>query len=274
MTEAIEAIDHRTCDGRCFVDDHNQSEEFKSKKLNEFREKFDEHKGKLLWTRIPKTASTSVSKYLGLEGWPHHSIKLCQELLSPEEYENAYKFTFLRNPFERLTSIYEFYRYHNQDGFRTGTICIQDFPSWVLRGCPHNIRVNHPLDEHEDLRDRKYLLQTAWMVDAAGNIDYDFIGVVDNIDEHTKFLKQALVDRGIIDDIQYTQSNIEGKPDSVPYVNVGAVSVERNGKTERVLKEPGLWRRYYDNNEVFETAKYLLREDITVLGKLGYGVCV
>jgi len=134
--------------------------------------------------------------------------------------------------------------------------------------------VNHPFESVEDLHGNKFLLQKSWLVDESGMINQDFLGVVDNIDEHAKSLKQALVDLGVINDIQHTQSNIEGMPDSVPHVNIGSVAVDRNGKKEKVLKEPDLWRRYYENNEVFEAAKEILKPDILLLNEVGYGICV
>jgi len=70
------------------------------------------HTKKCLFVHIPKTAGTSIEKLLQgdnyTEGWSSHN-KL-YEYENENGYDSYYKFTFVRNPWERILSVYNYYR--------------------------------------------------------------------------------------------------------------------------------------------------------------------
>jgi len=113
------------------------------RKLNTMRTRKTKN-GVFIW--IPKTAGTSVFEVLaaynclklkdlksarfmfpqqGLVTFGHMSYALLLEkkVVSPEFHEKAFKFCFVRNPFSRVVSLYEYLkktgRIHSQTGFRS-----------------------------------------------------------------------------------------------------------------------------------------------------------
>ena len=64
------------------------------------------HKRKYIFIRIPKTASQSVQKTLNKKDKQTH-IRLCQ---IKKEYHKYFKFTFVRNPLDRIVSAFFFLR--------------------------------------------------------------------------------------------------------------------------------------------------------------------
>lgn len=69
-------------------------------------------KHNLLFIHIPKTGGTSVRYGLGeldpnLLNWKHHTyIRTYKKVLHPDCYEKLFKFTLVRNPWERAVSHY------------------------------------------------------------------------------------------------------------------------------------------------------------------------
>lgn len=64
-----------------------------------------------IFVHIPKCAGVSVSRALfGCLGGGHTSLEDYQRIYSPREYAGKYKFTIVRNPWDRLVSAFLFLR--------------------------------------------------------------------------------------------------------------------------------------------------------------------
>ena len=64
-----------------------------------------------IFIHIPKTAGMSVASALFGEGGATHApLSSIQQLLTAAEFQTYFKFTFVRNPWDRLVSAYEFLR--------------------------------------------------------------------------------------------------------------------------------------------------------------------
>ena len=74
---------------------------------------------KCIFVHIPKAAGISVNKALfGNYGGSHHQLKDYQLIFSKKEFYEYYKFTFVRNPWDRLVSTYFFLKnggFHEND---------------------------------------------------------------------------------------------------------------------------------------------------------------
>tara|TARA_R110001592_G_scaffold298412_2_gene569206 strand:- start:714 stop:1277 length:564 start_codon:yes stop_codon:yes gene_type:complete len=78
------------------------------------------HKHKFIYARVAKTGSSTITDYLcenvgdvtKIEGWTEnkHHIPLWyyKENISIKKFESYYKFTFVRNPWDRLVSAHEY----------------------------------------------------------------------------------------------------------------------------------------------------------------------
>ncbi len=84
---------------------------FRKKTLQSYREKdwYNRcHKHKCIFIHIPKTAGVSVSVSLLGEGIGNIPALYYKVLFGKEDFNNYFKFAFVRNPFARLISAYEF----------------------------------------------------------------------------------------------------------------------------------------------------------------------
>jgi hypothetical protein len=74
---------------------------------------------KCIFVHIPKAAGVSVNKALfGNLGGSHHKLKDYQLIFNKKEFNAYYKFTFVRNPWDRLVSTYFFLKnggFHEND---------------------------------------------------------------------------------------------------------------------------------------------------------------
>ena len=73
------------------------------------------HKHKFIFIHIPRTGGTSIEKHFGYNGDPawwggdgkkHWNLNQYKEALSNEQFDNYFKFTFIRNPWDIVISNY------------------------------------------------------------------------------------------------------------------------------------------------------------------------
>ena len=127
---------------------------------------------KFIFVRVPKTGTTSMIGCLpnlkwDLAGWVgdvnHIPLWFYKEKLPKDIYDNYFKFSFVRNPYDRAVSSYIYTRnWFNQndpDKFDDGRL--YDFKSWL-----NNLGSDH-----------KYGLQYNFVQDC------DFIGKFENLQE-------------------------------------------------------------------------------------------
>lgn len=158
------------------------------------------HKHKCIFIHIPKTAGMSIERAFIDSLALSFSNGQCPPLLlsynnnkevgprslahllprdyvrysycSEELFTTYFKFTFIRNPWERIVSIYKYFQYHRILTFEK--FLIEIFPS---------------LEETH-----KYFIlpQTSYIFDSQGNQLVDFIGRFENLQEDFQKIKQRL----------------------------------------------------------------------------------
>ena len=62
---------------------------------------------KCIFVEVPKTGSTSVRSVIGNPNRPHKSISEIKFMVNKEKFESYFKFGFVRNPWDRVVSLYE-----------------------------------------------------------------------------------------------------------------------------------------------------------------------
>jgi hypothetical protein len=164
------------------------------------------HKYKCIFAEVPKTGSTSIRVILGRAWKPHRNLvelrRLMESswthyggrrnriveplylLLSPErrariggkQFESYFKFGFVRNPWDRVVSLYE----RKEPLQMKDQMSFDEFVAWIQYSsatCPHSSPHRCQLD---------------WFVDGNGKMLADFIGRFEKLEEDWSFLAKKL----------------------------------------------------------------------------------
>ena len=134
---------------------------------------------KLIFVHIPKTAGNSIKYALSLKGDNHRTLSsiVDEENINIQEY---FTFTFVRNPYSRLVSAYNFIKNGGYNGNNKWDIKVRDtyiknlsFKDFVLENCynkKNQIKCNHFIGA-------VHFLPQTYFIDTK----IDFIGKVENL---------------------------------------------------------------------------------------------
>lgn len=131
----------------------------------------------IIFVHIPKTAGTSIRYAMGFNGMDrsqnirnHYTAKEIIDLIGIEKWDNAFKFTFVRNPWDRL---YSFYSFRLKKGRIKNEDYKNSFRKWVF---------SELVDRDPKSKKRFNLIpQTEWLIDHQNKIQMDFIGRFENL---------------------------------------------------------------------------------------------
>jgi len=148
---------------------------------------FDENK--CIFIHVPKVAGTSIKNILfpDSKGIGHKLAMDCY-LDAPEKFEKYFVFAFVRNPYDRLVSAYNYLMQGGKGGardlqFRDRYLtAYEDFTDFVVRG----------LNKPEMACYWHFMQQHYYVVNFRGEIMVDFIGYFENIEEDFNKVAQKL----------------------------------------------------------------------------------
>ncbi len=133
--------------------------------------------GKCIFVHVPKAAGTSVKNTLfpNAVGLTHH-LAMDYRLDNPRKFKSYFVFTFVRNPFDRLVSAYNYLMQGGKNeedrNFRdTHLLEYDDFGDFVRRG----------LSKPEIATQYHFMQQRLFLVDFNGRLIVDFIGRFEDI---------------------------------------------------------------------------------------------
>lgn len=197
---------------------------------------------KFIFIHIPKNAGTSIYRSLELKKSSHKTVKEYIKILGDAQYESMFSFAFVRNPFSRFISLYNYAKmeishYHNN---------IE--PEKSIYG-PHldfKILKNASIEEAAILlREGKlihnpphnqWMPQTYWLKDRNDKINVKYLGRVEDLSFNL---------RNIFSIVQIQNKN------EVARVNVSSNEIQNyrsliNKETRDILEE-----YYYDDLKTF-----------------------
>lgn len=190
-----------------------------------------EKKNNFIFIHIPKVAGTSILRAIGKQrGGRNHLPWYVYKTANPVFFENAFKFSLVRNPWDRTLSAY---RYLCRGGNRSSDISLsqkirryKDFSDFVRNGLGAGLYRNHLL----------FLPQSEFVVTGEGEIAVDFIGRYENLHGDCRFIFEKI---GI-------------NPDQLEKKN-------SSGTIEN-------YRRFYKMSDDVEIIDSLYKQDIRVFG--------
>lgn len=140
----------------------------------------------VIFVHIPKTAGTSIrfaydfnkpNPQKGIR--KHYTSKEIITSIGREKWDSAFKFTIVRDPWERLYSFYLFQ-------LRKKRIEIDDFKLFVLD-------VIKPMLDEPNFTGRPNIFpQVDWLMDENDALKFDFIGRFENLESDFKILSGSL----------------------------------------------------------------------------------
>lgn len=132
-----------------------------------------------IYVHIPKTAGVSINKALfGNYGGGHRSVRSYRRIFGPRVFNQYFKFTFVRNPYSRLLSAYQFFRnggFNESDQLWASENLSQfaSFEAFVMDW----------LNEHSIWSKDHFVPQYAFVSDVDSNLEVDFVGKFESIDD-------------------------------------------------------------------------------------------
>jgi len=135
------------------------------------------HKGEIkdyIFVHINKTAGTSIIKVIGKPFRKHLTAKEIIKTIGQKKWDNAYKFTVIRNPWGKVVSQYKHNIKMNSNNMAKKPI---EFKDWVSRTYGKN------KDPKYYGRPQMYLPQVEWLKNYEGKIDVDKIIRFENLNE-------------------------------------------------------------------------------------------
>ncbi|MEH0157673.1 sulfotransferase family 2 domain-containing protein [Limibacter armeniacum] len=161
-----------------------------------------------VFIHINKTGGTSIAEVIGLSKKKHLTVKQLVRLINSNEWESAYKFAFVRNPWDKVVSHYKYRVKTNQCNMLNSPI---GFNEWVE--CTYGNKKDYYYYDNPIM----FQSQLDWLKNNEELIDVDFIG---------KFER-------IVDDFKIVANNIGLENCDLPHLN----------KTKKVN-----YRDYYNDN--------------------------
>lgn len=145
-------------------------------------------KYKCIFVRIPKCASRSISKSLfGNLGGGHRTISKYSIIFSQSEFKNYFKFTFVRNPWDRLVSAYHFLR---EGGIRKYD---QEWSDNLLNFYPNfDTFLKEWVNRVDVSSGLHFKPQYEFICDKDHQIMVDFVGYFENLEDDFNYVKNKL----------------------------------------------------------------------------------
>ena len=129
-------------------------------------------RGRIVFIHINKTAGTSVERALHLRSERKTALQKREEM-GRERFERAFKFAFVRNPWDKVLSHYHYRMRTNRNGLADAGL---DFRTWVLKAYGER-----DPRWHDD--PRMFMAQRLWLDDDAGRCLVDFVGRFERLEQ-------------------------------------------------------------------------------------------
>ena len=139
--------------------------------------------GTYVFIHINKTAGTSIGNAIGLPVKHHQTAREIIAKIGRDKWNTAYKFTLVRNPWDKVVSHYQYRRKRNKTEVATRNV---SFSEWVKKTYGPDkdpFFYNNP---------KAFQPQVEWLKDDQGRIAIDFIGKFESINDDFDQIKSII----------------------------------------------------------------------------------
>lgn len=136
-----------------------------------------------VFIHINKTAGTSIGRAIGLPVKDHLMATEVIARIGIDEWQRAYKFTVVRNPWDKVVSHYEYRRRKDKTGIAANDIPFSDWVSMTYGPDKNPLYYNNP---------RSFQPQVEWLKDLDGRITMDHIIRFESINEGFAHVREAV----------------------------------------------------------------------------------
>jgi len=137
---------------------------------------FDKHRA--LFIHIPKSAGRSVVRGLFDVKSVEHAPADWYQQLDPDKFERYFKFTFVRNPWDRAVSAYTYLC----KGGSAASVDDQQWAAFVNSFSSFDDFVCSWMSEENIYRNALFTPQVTFLKDIFGRVEMDFVGRFENLD--------------------------------------------------------------------------------------------
>ena len=139
-------------------------------------------KTNFVFIHINKTGGTSIAKNLDFFSKRHYTVKEVQKLIGID-WDDAFTFTVVRNPYDRAVSHFEHARLNNHYNIRIDDI---SFNNWV------KFTYDEKRKEFRTAGEKFFYTQKEWLQNKYGKIDIDYIIKFENLNEDYKVVQDII----------------------------------------------------------------------------------
>ena len=156
----------------------------------------------VIFIHIPKAAGLSVFEALfGCESFGHYSLGFYQRHMRSAAYQKCFKMTFVRDPYERLYSVYSYLK----KGGRGKPKDLQYQAALAAVDCFETFAADW-LNEQRLFEIEHLIPQSCWLKNRQGTIEMDYVGRMETLDA----------------DYAHVAHQVDAECVSLPHVNIGS----------------------------------------------------
>jgi len=179
--------------------------------------------GSYIFVHINKTAGTSVGRAIGLPVKDHLTAKEIIARVGKQNWNASYKFTVVRNPWDKVVSLYEYRRKKNKTQIASRSIT---FTEWV--------ELTHGENRNPFYYDnvKSFQAQVEWLKDDDDHITIDFVARFETLRADFEQIRDAIGTRA-----------------DLPHLNAGSRKSYKDYYTDETREIIARW--YHEDIEVF-----------------------
>lgn len=179
--------------------------------------------GSYIFVHINKTAGTSIGRAIGLPIKDHLTAKEIIAKTGRQNWDAAYKFTVVRNPWDKVVSLYEYRRKKNKSQIASRGIT---FTEWV--------ELTHGENRNPFYYDnvKSFQAQVEWLKDDDGHITVDFVARFETLHSDFEQIREAI-----------------GTKADLPHLNASSHKIYKDYYTDETREIIARW--YHEDIEIF-----------------------